>query len=455
MTPSLALALALAAAPAGGGAPALPDLPFERYQLDNGLTVILSEDHRAPVVGVDVWYHVGAVNERPGRSGFAHLFEHLMFQGSKHLPGDERAFFGLLERSGATGLNGTTEWDRTNYFETMPADRLELALWVESDRMGFLLEALTQQKLDTQREVVRNERRQSVENVPYQRAEERLVQLLYPRPHPYFGAIIGSHEDLQAASLEDVKAFFRTYYAPNNASLAIVGDFDRAQVRALVERYFGPIPRGPAKPPVEARTAPVAGPVAETVTDQVQLPRVLMGFVGPSPRESEAAQVLVRVLAGGKSSRLHHELVYRQQIAQDVSGSVERAMTLGGVIELAASAQPGHGAAEVEAALKAQVRALREEPPTAAEVERAKRGLLSALYTSLERVGGFGGKADQLSHFEQFHGDPGAFTASLTRLLAVTPEDVQRAARRYLAEEVAVVITVLPEPAPAAAGGAP
>jgi zinc protease len=195
--------------------------------------------------------------------------------------------------------------------------------------------------------------------------------------------------------------------------------------------------------------------VAETVTDQVQLPRVLMGFVGPTPRETEAAQVLVRILAGGKSSRLHHELVYRRKIAQDVSGTVERTMTLGGIIELAASAQPGHGAAEVEEALRAEVRALRERPPTAAEVERAKRGLLSALYTSLESVGGFGGKADQLSHFEQFYGDPGAFTTSLTRLLAVTPEDVQRAAQRFLPDEAAVVITVLPEPAAAAAGGAP
>src|SRR5713101_7595211 len=225
----------------------MPRIPFETYQLPNGLTVILSEDHRAPVAAVDLWYHVDAVDERKGRSGFAHLFEHLMFQGSKHLHGDERTVFATLERNGATNLNGSTTWDRTNYFETMPSDRLELALWLESDRMGFLLDTVDQKKLDNQRDVVRNEKRQSIENVPYGPAEERLVELLYPQPNPYFGYVIGSHEDLQAAALDDVKAFFRTYYAPNNASIAIVGDFRIADVKPLVEKYFGPIVRGPEK----------------------------------------------------------------------------------------------------------------------------------------------------------------------------------------------------------------
>src|SRR3954462_5032474 len=264
------LAAALVAAAA-----ALPHIPFEKYQLPNGLTVLLSEDHRAPVVGVDLWYHVGAVNERPGRSGFAHLFEHLMFQGSKHLQGDERIVFATLERNGATNLNGTTEFDRTNYFETMPKDRLELALWLESDRMGFLLDAVDQKKLDAQRDVVRNERRQSIENVPYGRAEERLVQLLYPQPNPYFGYVIGSHEDLQAASLEDVKEFFRTYYSPSNASLALVGDFKIAEAKALVEKYFGPIVRGPGKPPVAAKTGRLAKEQREVLRDQVQLAKVM------------------------------------------------------------------------------------------------------------------------------------------------------------------------------------
>ena len=277
-------------------AAALPQLPFEKYQLSNGLTVILSEDHRAPVVGVDLWYHVGAVNERKGRSGFAHLFEHLMFQGSKHLNGDERTVFAMLERNGATNLNGSTDWDRTNYFETMPADRLELALWLESDRMGFLLDTVDQKKLDTQRDVVRNEKRQSIENVPYGRAEERLVQLLYPDPNPYFGYVIGSHEDLMSASLDDVREFFRTYYAPNNASLSIVGDFQAAQVKPLVEKYFGPLPRGPQPPPVTAQTEKQAKEIQETQRDQVQLAKVLIGYVGPKPLEKPAGTPLMRIL---------------------------------------------------------------------------------------------------------------------------------------------------------------
>src|SRR5437764_4589536 len=246
---------------------ALPQIPFEKYQLPNGLTVMLSEDHRAPVVAVDLWYHVGAVNERKGRSGFAHLFEHLMFQGSKHLHGDERTVFAVLERNGATNLNGSTDWDRTNYFETMPADRLELALWLESDRMGFLLDTLDQQKLDTQREVVRNERRQNFENTPYARAELRLIELLYPQPSPYFGAVIGSHEDLTSASLDDVKQFFRTCYAPNNASIALVGDFRTPDAKALIEKYFAPLPRGPEKPLIQAQRQARSSEARETLHD--------------------------------------------------------------------------------------------------------------------------------------------------------------------------------------------
>ena len=443
------LAAALVAAAA-----ALPHIPFEKYQLPNGLTVLLSEDHRAPVVGVDLWYHVGAVNERPGRSGFAHLFEHLMFQGSKHLNGDERTVFAMLERNGATNLNGTTEWDRTNYFETMPSDRLELALWLESDRMGFLLDTVDQKKLDTQREVVRNERRQSIENVPYGRAEERLVQLLFPAPHPYFGYVIGSHEDLMAASLGDVQDFFRTYYAPNNASLAIVGDFRIADVKPLVEKYFGPLPRGPNPPPVTARTEPRTKEVRETQRDQVQLAKVLVGFIGPRPLEELAMPILMRVLAGGKSSRLYHELVYQKKIAQDVSASWDPSMQLGGIVEITATVQAGHAPEEVEAALAEQVKRLRDAPPSADELERAKRNLKSSLFAQLENVGGFGGKADQLNYYEMFARDPAAFTRILESTLAVGPDQVQKAARQYLGDAQRVVITVVPEQKQAAAGGA-
>ncbi|MGZ6143964.1 MAG: M16 family metallopeptidase [Myxococcales bacterium] len=423
---------------------ALPQIPFERYQLPNGLTVILSEDHRAPVVGVDLWYHVGAVDERKGRSGLAHLFEHLMFQGSKHLQGDERVVFATLERNGATNLNGSTAWDRTNYFETMPADRLELALWLESDRMGFLLDTVDQQKLDTQREVVLNERRQSFENVPYGRAELRLVELLYPQPNPYFGAVIGSETDLKAATLTEVKDFFRTFYAPNNASLAIVGDFQAAPVKAMVEKYFGPIVRGPDKPKVIARPEPHTAPVREIVRDQVQLAKVLIGFVGPRPLEDPAADVLMRVLAGGKSSRLYHDLVYEKKIAQDASASWDNGMQLGGQIEIAATVQAGHTPEEVEAALAEEIRRLREAPPSADEMERARRNAKAGLFAQLENVGGFGGKADQLSYYEQWAHDPGSFAKSLEQTLAVTPEQVQKLAQQVLRDEQRVTVVVLP-----------
>ena len=435
-------------------AAALPQIPFEKYQLPNGLTVILSEDHRAPVVGVDLWYHVGAVNERKGRSGFAHLFEHLMFQGSKHLSGDERTVFAMLERNGATNLNGSTDWDRTNYFETMPADRLELALWLESDRMGFLLDTLDQKKLDTQRGVVRNERRESVENVPYGRAEERLVQLLYPEPNPYFGYVIGSHEDLQRASLQEVRDFFRTYYAPNNASLAIVGDFRTASVKQLVEKYFGPIPRGPQPPPVTARTVPHTQEIRETLRDQVQLAKVLIGYVGPAPLQRPAVLPLVRILAGGKSSRLYHDLVYRKKIAQDISASWDPSMQLGGLIEITATVQAGHTPEEVVAALTGEMKRLREAPPSASELERAKRNLRAGLFAQLENVGGFGGKADQLNYYEMWARDPGAFSRNLEATLAVPASEVQNVAQACLRDEQRVVIIVLPAEQRASAGDA-
>ncbi len=430
----------------------MPQLPFEKYQLPNGLTVIISEDHRAPVAAVDLWYHVGAVDERKGRSGFAHLFEHLMYQGSKHLHGDERTVFAMLERNGATNLNGSTEWDRTNYFETMPADRLELALWLESDRMGFLLDTVDQKKLDTQRDVVRNEKRQSIENVPYGKAEEHLVELLYPQPNPYFGYVIGSHEDLQAASLDDVKEFFRTYYAPNNASIAIVGDFRIADVKPLVEKYFGPIVRGPEKPPVTAKTEPHTKEVRAVMSDQVQLAKILMAWVGPRPLEGSAVNALMRVLAGGKSSRLYHDLVYEKKIAQDVSASWDPSMQLGGVIELTATVQAGHVPQELEAALTEEIKRLRDQPPAEAEVERGKRNVQAQLYSALENVGGFGGKADQLNYFEMWAHDPGYFSKNLAAFMAVTPDQVQKAAQQFMRDEQRVVITVLPEQKQAAGG---
>src|SRR5262252_6077973 len=252
-------------------------IDYEKFTLGNGLDVILSEDHRLPLVAVNIWYHVGPANEEAGRTGFAHLFEHMMFQGSKHVPGD--LHFKTVEASGGTDLNGTTDFDRTNYFETMPADRLETALWLESDRMGYLLDDLDQGKLSNQQDVVRNERRQSVENQPYGIVEEELFHQLFPKGHPYYASVIGSHADIQAAKLEDVKAFFKQFYAPNNASLVIVGDINKGATRSLVEKYFGSLKRGADVPPPSVTTPPITTERRAVVTDKIELPRVYMAWL--------------------------------------------------------------------------------------------------------------------------------------------------------------------------------
>ena len=255
----------------------VPRLAFDTFTLPNGLLVILSQDKRVPLVAVNLWYHVGPANEEPGRTGFAHLFEHLMFQGSKHTPPDSH--FQMLEAAGATDINGTTDYDRTNYFETVPANQLELALWIESDRMGYLLDTVDRGALANQQDVVRNERRQSVENVPYGVAEEEIVHMLYPKGHPYYAYVIGSHEDIQAARLEDVKQFFKRYYAPNNASLAIVGDFDPAQARTLVQKYFGTLKRGPEVPPLTNNTPKITTERRAVIQDRIELPRLYMAWL--------------------------------------------------------------------------------------------------------------------------------------------------------------------------------
>src|SRR5262245_38883286 len=271
------------------------------------------------MVAVNLWYHVGPSNEEKGRTGFAHLFEHMMFQSSKHVPPDSH--IRLLEAAGASDLNGTTDYDRTNYFETVPANQLELALWLESDRMGYLLEKVDQAALSNQQDVVRNERRQSVENQPYGMADEVLIQTLFPPGHPYYGNVIGSHEDIQAVKLDDVKRFFRQYYAPNNASLAIVGDFDTAQTKALVEKYFGTLKRGAPVPPIKVTTPKITAERRKVVTARVELPRVNVAWISPpifQPGDGEA-DILSTILGGGRSSRLFKKLVYEKQIAQNVT----------------------------------------------------------------------------------------------------------------------------------------
>ena len=295
----------------------VPELKVEKYTLANGLQVLTYENHKLPLVAVDLWYHVGPVNEKAGRTGFAHLFEHMMFEGSEHV--GEKAHFRYLEGAGATDINGTTDFDRTNYFETMPSNQLELALWLESDRMGFLLETLDRAKLTNQRDVVRNELRQD-EGQPYDLADEEIYHQLFPKDHPYHGAVIGSHADVEAARLNDVRDFFEHYYTPNNASIAIAGDFDPSKLRALLEKYFGPIPKGPPVDKVTVTTPPITSERRVTITDTVQLPRVSLAWLTPQAYQPGDADtdLFVSILGHGKSSRLYRKLVYEQQIAQSV-----------------------------------------------------------------------------------------------------------------------------------------
>ena len=434
---ALLASLVLAASP--------PLVQLETYTLPNGLTVILAPDHRLPTVGVNLWYHVGAANEAPGRTGFAHLFEHLMFQGSKHRQGNEQDLFGILEAAGASDINASTTYDRTNYFETLPANRLELALWLESERMAFLLDGLDQAKLDTQRDVVRNERRQTVENTPYGKSEIRLVELLFPKPHPYNGAIIGSHEDLQAATLDDVKSFFRTFYVPANCSLVIAGDFDPAQARALVEKYFGPIPRSPRPQSPAVQTQPITRQVRETLTDDVQLSRLVVGVIAPSAWTDEgfAYDLAQEILAGGKTSRLYQSLWFGHQVAQDVDMATDKT-TFGSVSEIHVTLKPGHLPAEAEALLDAELDRLAQSPPTEAEMRRAKRNIEARLYRALERLNGNGGRADLLNTFQMWRGDPGFVNQVVGRYRAVTAAQVQEAAGKTLARNARVVLIVNP-----------
>lgn len=296
-------------APAAGKI-VVPDILYEKYKLKNGLEVILSENHRLPIVAVNLWYHVGPLNEEPGRSGLAHMFEHLMFEGSKHVEGT--GHFKYLQAAGGTAINATTEFDRTNYFETVPSNELEKALWLESDRMGFFLDSLDDAKLTTQKDVVRNERRQRTDNEPYGVADEELFHALFPPEHPYYGHVTGTHADIEAAQLDDVRSFFSRYYVPNNASLAIVGDIDKSRAKALIEKYFGPLPAGAPVPPLKIKTPPVTSERRVVVTDKVDLPRVYMAWItDPMYKPGDAAEhILSRIFGTGssKSGRMYQHL---------------------------------------------------------------------------------------------------------------------------------------------------
>ncbi len=418
-------------------------LDYEKYTLPNGLEVILRQDRRLPIVGVNLWYHVGPANEEPGRTGFAHLFEHLMFQASAHVPEDR--YFAYLEAAGATMINGSTDFDRTNYLEDVPSNQLELALWMESDRMGFLLDRVDASTLGRQQEVVRNERRQAVENQPYGLVEEAMWHTLFPKEHPYYANVIGSHEDVQAAKLEDVRAFFQRYYAPNNASLCIVGDIDVAQAKQLVEKYFASIPRGEPVPPIAAVTPPITSERRQVVTDQVELPKVYLAWITApifQPGDAEA-EVTARILAGGKASRLYKALVYEQQIAQSVT-AFQQSLQLGSVFQIQAVAKPGHTADELEAAIDAELARLADGGPTAEEVAAARNAIWSSIVTQLENVGSFGGVADRMNQYNQFLQNPGWINEDLARYAKVTPAAVQAIAREQLAKDRRVVIHGVP-----------
>lgn len=445
------LLLALAGLPAAAQAPqavpaaadaTLPRIAFDKTVLPNGLEVILVEDHRLPIVAVNIWYHVGPANEAPGLTGFAHLFEHMMFAATRHIPRGEADR--LLEGAGATDSNGSTDYDRTNYFDTVPSNQLELALWVHADRMGYLLDVLDQSALSNQQDVVRNERRQSVENRPYGIVEEALNHALFPRTHPYYASVIGSHADIQNAKLKDVRDFFKRYYGPNNASIVIAGDIDKARAHALVAKYFGSFKRSTPVVAPKVTTPPITRERRLTVADRIELPRVYMAWLTPPAYQPGDAELAVtgQILAGGKAGRLYKNLVYERQIAQDVAAS-QNSYALTSTFMIDATARPGIDGARLEGAIDAELKALRDVGPSDAEVERARNTIETAMLTSIEKLGG-AGLANQLNQYNQYTGDPGYLTRDLERLRRVSAADVRRVAQAYLQPNARVVVTGVP-----------
>ncbi|MEK6768263.1 MAG: pitrilysin family protein [Gemmatimonadota bacterium] len=418
-------------------------VPYSTFTLPNGLRVILHEDHSVPVVTVNTWYHVGSGDERPGRTGFAHLFEHVMFMGSQHVPTGD--FDRLLEAAGADN-NGSTTEDRTNYYEDGPAGALPLMLFLDADRMGFLLPEIDSAKTDLQRRVVQNERRQSYENQPYGLSEENILRRLYPEAHPYHWPVIGSMADLSAATLEDVRNFFRTYYTPNNATISIAGDISPRAARRLVEQYFGEVQRGPAvtRPDVPSFTLPAD--VYATLEDRVQLPRVYNAWhsVRAFAQDDAALNALGDVLASGKSSRLYRRLVYELQIANQVA-AFQDAGRLDGKFEIVATARPGHDLNEIQRVIDEEIRRIAETGPTQRELERVQNSDEAQFLDGMERVGGFSGKANQLNFYNYFVGTPDYFQRDLERYLRLVPADLQRVARQYLTQAHRVVLSVVPQ----------
>ena len=416
-------------------------IPYEKQTLDNGLDVIVHSDRTCPIVAVNLWYHVGSKNEQPGRTGFAHLFEHLMFEGSEH---HDQGFFRPLQEAGGS-LNGSTSADRTNYWEVVPTGAVDRALWMESDRMGFLLPALTEEKFETQRKVVLNERRQNYENRPYGMVAMVLMPALFPDGHPYRWLTIGEPADLRAASFEDVREFFRTYYHPGNASLVLAGDLDVDNGFDLARRYFGELPRGPEPPPVVVAAAVPSAPSRLLLEDRVELPRLYLSWRTASlfDRGDAELDVLATILSSGKSSRLYRELVHDRQIATDVSAG-QGSREIAGTFSIVATAAPGHTLTELESAITARVEQVLADGPTADEVARAQISIEADFAYRLQTVGGFGGRSDQLNAYNVYLDDPGYFDADLNRYLQVDSSAIQACGRRYLTESSRVAISVIP-----------
>jgi zinc protease len=437
-------------------APAMPPteqrlaVPFTQFTLPNGLHVILHEDHTVPLLTVNVWYHVGSAREKPGRTGFAHLFEHLMFMGSGHVK--YGAFDQLLEAAGGTN-NASTADDRTNYYIDVPSNALDLALYLESDRMGFLLDAMSPKTVDAQRDVVKNERRENYENAPYGMASIAIGEMLYPQGHPYRWPTIGSMEDLSAASYEDVLEFFRRYYEPSNASLVVAGDIDSAAAKAAVEKWFSDVKPGPAPvPPIDYPHAFLTETRRKTIQDQVQLPRLYLDWITPpglAPGDAELDLVAL-VLAGGKNSRLYKRLVYDLQIAQDVS-AMQASQRLNSQFEITVTAKPPAQGTTVAAAMDKirgivdeEIRRLQESPPDEREFRRALNQMEASFYDRMERVGGFGGVGDQLNAYDFAAGNAGYFNEDLSRYRALSPADLQAIAARFLPLDRRVELIVEP-----------
>jgi predicted Zn-dependent peptidase len=422
---------------------------YETFRLSNGLFVTVSEDHTAPLVAVNLWYHVGSANEREGRTGFAHLFEHMLFQGSAHVGANEH--FELIQRAGGT-LNGSTWLDRTNYHETVPSNQLGIALWLEADRMGQLLPAMTQQKLDTQRDVVKNERRWSVDNQPYGTSWEKLQELAFPRGHPFHHSIIGSMEDLSAASLDDIGNFFATYYTPDNAVLSIAGDVDVADARAVVEQQFGGIPRGAGRPPLAPMGVPprFGASRREVVLDDVRLPRLFLAFRTPvfGSADYYAASVCGAVLGLRRGSRLHRTLVRERQVAADAAAFTTDLAKGADLLVADVTARPGITAEQLEEDVERVVDQLHRDGVTEAEVQRVGALIETGYTAALQEVAE---RADKLSQFATYFGDPGLINAQVPRYRAVTAAQVTAFAREWLGADNRASLVYVPRDASAGA----